>query len=82
MPPTKKPAKTRRSRGSRTAVEHWTARDRRELSDAFRALVRQNPRAASAVLDALEVVASSDRGHALRLVEAAGTVVSSVRGRS
>jgi len=66
----------------RTALEHWSARDRRELTDAFGALVRQNPRAASAVLDALEVVASAARPRAMLLVEAAATVVSNIRGRS
>ena len=60
----------------------WTVRDRRELADAYRAFLRGNPRAASAVLDALEVIATSDRRRAQRLVEAASAVVSSIRGRS
>jgi len=63
-------------------MEHWNVRDRRELSDAFHALVRQNPRAASAVLDALQIVATSNRRRAMLLVEAAATVVGSIRGRS
>lgn len=56
--------------------------DRRELSAAFRALVRQNPRAASAVLDVLQIVANSNRRRAMQLVEAVSMVVSSIRGRS
>lgn len=59
-----------------------SSRALREMRDAFRALVKQNPRAASATLDVLQIVASSDRQRAVRLVEAASTVVSSIRGRS
>jgi len=67
---------------SRTAVEHWAPRNRRELTDAFGALIRQNPQAASATLDVLEMVANSPRRRAMRLVEVVSRVVSSIRGAS
>ena len=54
----------------------------REMRGAFRDLVRQNPRAASAVLDVLEIVAHSNRRRAMSLVEAASMLVASIRGRS
>ena len=66
----------------RTAVEHWAPRNRRELTDAFGALIRQNPQAASATLDVLEMVANSPRRRAMRLVEVISRVVSSIRGAS
>ena len=53
-----------------------------EMRAAFNALVRQNPRAASATLDVLEIVASANRRRATMLVEAASTVVASIRGAS
>ena len=53
-----------------------------EMRAAFRDLVRLNPRAASATLDVLEIVAHSKRRRAMRLVEAASVLVASIRGRS
>jgi hypothetical protein len=53
-----------------------------EMRAAFRDLVRLNPRAASATLDVLQIVANANRSRAMRLVEAVSTVVSSIRGRS
>ena len=53
-----------------------------EMRAAFRDLVRQNPRAASATLDVLEIVASANRRRAMKLVEAVSAVVSSIRGGS
>jgi len=52
------------------------------MRTAFRDLVRQNPRAASAALDVLAIVAHSNRRRAMALVEAASMLVSSIRGRS
>ena len=54
----------------------------REMRAAFRDLVAQNPRAASAALDILEIVASANRRRAMQFVEAVSTVVSSIRGGS
>jgi hypothetical protein len=42
---------------------------------AFRDLVRQNPRLATAVLAVLEIVAGADRRRAMRLIEAVSTAV-------
>jgi hypothetical protein len=53
-----------------------------EMRTAFRDLVRLNPRAASATLDVLEIVASSNRQRSMRLIEAASMLVSSIRGGS
>ena len=53
-----------------------------EMRSAFRDLVRQNPRAASAALDVLAIVAHSNRRRAMALVEAASMLVASIRGRS
>lgn len=60
----------------------FTPRALQEMRAAFRDLVRLNPRAASATLDVLEIVANSNRRRSMRLVEAASTLVASIRGRS
>jgi len=49
---------------------------------AFRDLVTLNPRAASATLDVLQIVASASRRRTMRFIEAVSTVVASIRGRS
>ena len=66
----------RRSRGTHPP------RALREMRAAFRDLVKQNPRAASAALDVLAIVAHGNRRRAMALVEAASMLVSSIRGRS
>jgi len=63
-------------------THNFPPRALQEMRAAFRDLVRLNPRAASAVLDVLEIVASASRRRSMRLVEAASTLVASIRGQS
>jgi hypothetical protein len=59
---------------------HNPTQVRREMSAAFRALIRLNPQAASAVLDLVEMVANSNRQRLMRLLEIASLLVHSIRG--
>lgn len=67
----------RRPRDPHAAAIRRRRARRLALRTTFARLAVENPRLASAVLRALQVIAVADRRRAMQLVEAASTIVSS-----